>query len=105
MYEDDDDFIEEFENDLERKKKFTKAKTEFISGCYQAYDMLITKGPKALEEAEISSIKSAINRMAAFFISQEEYERCNFLKKFVSENMKGFSINPDKNVYKELEGL
>jgi hypothetical protein len=101
--DEDDEFIESSLEEMERKMLTEKAKQEFVEGCYQAYDMLIEKGPKALEEAEISSIKNAMNRMAALFILKEEYERCNFLKQFASNHIKGFSIVPDSSVYQEMK--
>ena len=97
--DDDDDFIEGSEV---TKERMAMAQEEFIEGCYEAYDLLATRGKEALKEAEITSIQRAINRMTMLFIMKEEYERCEFLKKFVDENMKGFKITPDTAIQKDL---
>jgi hypothetical protein len=102
MFEDEEDIpeyeeSEEYKNDMRRM-----AIEEFTQGCYEAYDVLVSKGKKALQEAELSSIQMAINRMTALFIINEEFERCSFLKKFVQENMPGFEIKPDHSIEKEL---
>ena len=84
------------------KKQIEAQKKIFIEGCYEAYDLLTVKGKEALEVGEISSICSAINRMTALFLLNEEYERCNFLKEFVRDNIPGYTIIPDSNVEIEL---
>jgi hypothetical protein len=80
-----------------------RARKEFIEGCYDAYDLLATRGEQALEGAEIPAVQRAINRMTAFFITKEEYERCDFLKRYTEKHMPGFVINPDWEVEKELK--
>jgi len=80
-----------------------RARKEFIEGCYEAYDLLATRGEQALEGAEIPAVQRAINRMTAFFITKEEYERCDFLKRYTEKHMPGFVINPDWEVEKELK--
>ena len=107
MYEEDDDF--EFEDHLEehskqiQKKLKEIAKKEFVEGCYMAYNMLVSQGPKALESGDMSAICKAIDRMMSLFIIQEEYERCQFLAKYVKENIPGYQIIPDPMVNLELE--
>ena len=81
------------------------AKEDFIQGCYDAYAVLVTQGRSALDEAEISSIQRAINKMTALFIVNEEFERCSFLQRFVAENMPGFKIEPDPTIEKELNSI
>lgn len=88
---------EEIQRDLT-----TRAKKEFMEGCYQAYDILVKDGPDALSQAELPSIQRAINRMTAFFILQEEFEKCQFLKTFVNENIPGFEITPDESIERDL---
>jgi endo-1,4-beta-D-glucanase Y len=103
MYHDhDDDF--EFPEELARQEQRRREaeKQEFIKGCYQAYDILATQGSAAMQQAELPSIQKAINRMTAFFLLQEEYERCGFLKGFVEENIPGWTIDPDWTVEKNL---
>jgi hypothetical protein len=83
-------------NQIEIQKKI------FIEGCYEAYDLLTSKGKEALAVGELSAICSAIDRMTALFLLNEEYERCKFLKEFASANIPGYVIVPDKNVEIEL---
>jgi hypothetical protein len=40
--------------------------------------------------------------MTQLFLLREEYERCEFLKKYVADHLPGFKIVPDRNVIKEL---
>ncbi len=104
----DDEFYDESEMgdpELYEKEVRAMAKQEFINGCYEAYDVLVTQGKAALQEAEISSIQRAINKMTALFIVNEEFERCSFLQRFVAENMPGFKIEPDPTVEKELNSI
>ena len=106
MYEEDDD---EFEGQLEehskqiQKKLKEIAKKEFVEGCYMAYDMLVSQGPKALESGDMSAICKAIDRMMSLFIIKEEYERCQFLAKYVKENIPNHEIVPDPTVNLELD--
>jgi hypothetical protein len=103
MYHDDDDDFE-FPEELARQEKRRQEaeKQEFIKGCYQAYDILVAQGSAAMQQAELPSIQKAINRMTAFFLLQEEYERCGFLKGFVEQNIPGWSITPDYSIEKQL---
>jgi hypothetical protein len=102
MYdEEDDDDQEEIANEL-KKKIIERAKKEFVAGCYDAYEMLSTKGKEAIQGTNPKEIQTAINRMMALFVINEEYERCQFLKSFVSKHMPGFEITPDNNVQNEL---
>lgn len=99
MFEDDDEFEQA---DRIRQQLAEKTKKEFIEGCYEAFDILMNDGPKALEEAEASSIQRAINRMTSFFIMKEEYEKCQFLQSYVSKYMPGFVITPDESIQRDL---
>ena len=102
MYEEeDDDYQEDVRNEL-KKKIMEKAKKEFVAGCYDAYEMLSTKGGEAIQGTNPKEIQRAINRMMALFVIKEEYERSQFLKSFVDKHMPGFEINPDNSVEKEL---
>jgi len=101
MYDEDDDYQEETHNEL-KKQVIERAKKEFVAGCYDAYEMLTTKGEGAIQGTNPKEIQTAINRMMALFVINEEYERCQFLKSFVSKHMPGFEITPDNNVQKEL---
>ena len=99
--EEDEDELNE-KAGLLRKQLIERSKKEFIEGCYEAYDMLVSKGKDAVEGTDAKSIATAINRMTALFLIREEYERCEFLKKYVKKHLPGFVINPDKSVEKEL---
>ena len=101
MYDEDDDYQEETHNEL-KKQVIERAKKEFVAGCYDAYEMLTTKGEGAIQGTNPKEIQTAINRMMALFVINEEYERCQFLKSFVDKHMPGFEISPDKSVKKEL---
>jgi hypothetical protein len=95
-----EEYLQEFE-ELAIKKNLVN----FIDGCYEAYDLLLTQGKGALESGSEESIASAINRMTALFLRKEEYERCSFLKNFVEENMPNRKVEPDKAVLNELKNL
>jgi hypothetical protein len=103
MFYDEDDENELSEKaELLRRHMIEKSKKEFIEGCYDAYDMLVSKGKEAIEGTDPKSIGTAINRMTALFLIREEYERCEFLKKYAKEHLPGFEIKPDRSVEKEL---
>jgi|LauGreDrversion4_2_1035121.scaffolds.fasta_scaffold400551_4 hypothetical protein len=103
MY-DEEDYDDNFPDPEELQHMIRlRARKEFIEGCYEAYDLLATRGEQALEGAEIPAVQRAINRMTAFFITKEEYERCDFLKRYTEKHMPGFVINPDWEVEKELK--
>jgi hypothetical protein len=87
--------------DLEKSIR-ERSKKDFIEGCYQAYDILLKDGSKAITQTELPAIQKAINRMTAFFIINEEFEKCQFLKNFVKENMPDFEITPDETIEKDL---
>lgn len=101
MFYEDDDELEDKANQL-RRMLIERSKEEFVKGCYDAYDMLVSKGKQAIEGADPKSIHTAINRMTALFLIKEEYERCKFLKAYVEQNLPGCEIKPDPNVEKEL---
>jgi hypothetical protein len=112
MYEDEDDDLGEdingyFEEQAREVAERTRRETlkSFIEGCYVAYDLLAKQGSKAMEGSSAESIGSAINRMTALFLKREEYERCGFLQKFVTEHMPGMELVPDPQVIKELKEL
>ncbi len=99
--EDDEGYDEEINNEL-KKQFIERSKKEFVAGCYDAYEMLSTKGKEAIQGTNPKEIQTAINRMMALFVINEEYERCQFLKSFVGKHMPGFEITPDNSVQKEL---
>lgn len=104
-------FDEEFEDELEERsrqlqsKLRERARKEFIEGCYTAYGILERDGQKALQQGDLGSICRAINRMMSLFLAREEYERCNFLKKYVETYIPGHSIDPDPVVSRQLNDV
>lgn len=104
MYDEEDfeDQLEQHSKDMQQKIKQI-AQKEFVEGCYMAYDMLVSQGPKALESGDMTSICKAINRMMSLFIIKEEYERCQFLANYVKDNIPNHEIVPDPNVKLEFE--
>ncbi len=96
-------------NEIRRKIKTTQqrmreaAVRDFVDGCYAAYEVLEERGVEALETGEPDAIKMALNRMMAFFLHKEEYERCAFLKAFVETNMVDYTIQPDWEVIQDME--
>lgn len=102
-YEDEDDEDQRDDKLEEMKRKIIeRSKKEFIKGCYDAYELLANKGEEAIKGTKPKEIQNAINRMMSLFLIKEEYERCEFLKKFADKHMPGFEINPDKSVHNEL---
>jgi hypothetical protein len=102
-YEDEDDEDQQMDKLEEMKRKIIeKSKREFIKGCYDAYELLATKGEDAIHGTKPKELQNAINRMMSLFLIKEEYERCEFLKKFATEHIPGFEITPDKSVANEL---
>jgi hypothetical protein len=101
FYDEEDDELQEKADSL-RRQVIERSKREFIDGCYDAYDMLVSKGKDAVKGADPKSIGTAINRMTALFLMREEYERCEFLKKYAKKHLPGFEIKPDRSVEKEL---
>lgn len=97
----DDDMASEF-LEAQRREILERSKDEFVKGCYEAYDVLVNQGKAALDGAELKDIQKAINRMTQLFLIQEEYERCSFLKQYVTLHMPEFEITPDPSVIKEL---
>jgi len=101
-YEDEDDDQQMDKIEEMKRKIIEKSKKEFVKGCYDAYEMLATKGGEAIQGTKPKEIQNAINRMMSLFLIKEEYERCEFLKKFTQQHMPGFEISPDKSVQNEL---
>ena len=100
-YEEEDDEQMNAADELNRII-IERARAEFIAGCYEAYEILATKGEVAIQGTNPKEIENAINRMLALFVINEEYERCQFLKTFVDKHMPGFKLTPDSSVKKEL---
>jgi len=98
MYE---EFSDEFESE-DARLFLEQSKQEFIDGCYSAYDVLVSEGSDVLEQTTTTELQKAINRMTQLFLLREEYERCEFLKRYATDHLPGFQIQPDPSVIKEL---
>jgi hypothetical protein len=92
------------EKDLEsmKKKVDDKLQENFITGCYEGYDILTSMGEKALSKEDLPNIKKAINRMNTLFIMKEEYERCGWLKRFCEEHLPDHKIELDEEVQTKI---
>lgn len=104
QFDEHDDDFDAMESEFTEAKRqaLEKSKKEFIQGCYDAYELLASQGQEALTGASRSDIQRAINRMTQLFLLKEEYERCSFLKQYVTKHMPEFEITPDASVVKEL---
>lgn len=78
---------------------------DFIDGCYRAYEVLETRGFEALETGDPEAIRMALNRMMAFFLHKEEYEKCAFLKAFTETHIADHTIQPDWAVIEDMESV
>ena len=100
----DDEYMDFLDDTTKESKKSNKEKSkkEFVEGCYEAYDLLASKGKAAIEGTEVTAIQTAINRMTALFIMNEDYERCQFLKRYVELHLPGLEIKPDMSIQEDL---
>ena len=89
-FDDEEDEDEDFDEDLiireTEMEKETKERKEFIKNCNDAYEA-IKSDPDNIVNSENPATKkanlvNALNRMSALFILQEEYEKCETLKRF-----------------------
>ena len=96
--EDDDDFDEELIIKEMKEEKEIKERQEFIKNCNEAYvaiqtdpDNIISKDNPATKK---ENLINALNRMSALFIIQEEYEKCEVLRKFVESKIPDKKLEP-----------
>jgi hypothetical protein len=92
--EEDEDFLD---NELTTKKAEMEreeiARKEFASNCNAAYKVISTD-PSTIEVVKEENLINALNRMAAFFIVTEEFEKCERIKNFLEEKVPGEKLNP-----------
>lgn len=107
--EDEDDFLDEELIIKEMKaEKEERERREFIKNCNDAYEsikmdpdnILSTENPAAKKE----NLVNALNRMAALFILQEEYEKCETLKVFLESKIPDSQLTPSIDQVKKFLG-
>jgi hypothetical protein len=113
MFDDEDEdedsldvnsYLRKQEEIIQRENKNRNVK-DFIAGCYEAYELLVTDGSGTLEASTPEAIGEAVNRMTTLFLRGEEYERCNFLKNYIQKYIPNHKIeivqavNDDLNEY------
>ena len=107
--DEDDDFLDEdlIIREMEMEKE-EKARKEFIQNCNDAYkaiesdpDNIVNEGNSATKK---DNLINALNRMSALFILQEEYEKCEILRKFVENNIPDGKLEPRVQEVKKFLG-
>lgn len=107
--DEDDDYLDEelIIREMEMEKE-EKARKEFIRNCNDAYEA-IKSDPDTIVNEDNSATKkdnliNALNRMSALFILQEEYEKCETLKKFVEDKIPEQKLTPKVDEVKKFLG-
>jgi hypothetical protein len=111
-YFDDDEDEDDFDDDLiireMEMEKEAKERNEFIRNCNDAYEA-IKSDPDTIINPDNSATKkenllAALNRMSALFILQEEYEKCETLRKFIEDKIPESSLEPRIDEVKKFLG-
>ena len=89
-------------------EKETKERKEFIRNCNDAYEAIKTD-PDNIVNSENPATKkdnliNALNRMSALFILQEEYEKCETLKRFAKAKIPEIELTPNVEEIKKFLG-
>jgi hypothetical protein len=96
--EDEDDFDEELIIREMQGEKEIKERQEFIKNCNEAYEAIKTDPDNIVNKDNPATKKenliNALNRMSALFIIQEEYEKCEVLRKFVESKIPDHKLEP-----------
>jgi hypothetical protein len=107
--DEDDDFLDEdaIIKEMEMEKE-AKARKEFIKNCNEAYEA-IKLDPNNIVNEDNSATKkenlvNALNRMSALFILQEEYEKCETLRKFMESKIPDAKLDPRIEEVKKFLG-
>ena len=111
-FDDEEDDDEDFDEgliirEMEREKE-TKERKEFIRNCNDAYEAIKTD-PDNIVNSENPATKkdnliNALNRMSALFILQEEYEKCETLKRFAKAKIPEIELTPNVEEIKKFLG-
>ena len=111
-FDDEEDEDEDFDEDLiireTEMEKETKERKEFIKNCNDAYEA-IKSDPDNIVNSENPATKkanlvNALNRMSALFILQEEYEKCETLKRFAKDKIPEVELTPNVEEIKKFLG-
>jgi len=111
-FDDDEDDDEDFDEGLiireMESEKETKERKEFIRNCNDAYEAIKTD-PDNIVNSENPATKkdnliNALNRMSALFILQEEYEKCETLKRFAKAKIPEIELTPNVEEIKKFLG-
>jgi len=111
-FDDDEDDDDEFDEDLiireMETEKETKERKEFIRNCNDAYEAIKTDPDNIIDDKNPATKKAnlinALNRMSALFILQEEYEKCETLKKFAESKIPEVELSPNVEEIKKFLG-
>jgi hypothetical protein len=106
--DDDEDFDEGLIIREMESEKETKERKEFIRNCNDAYEAIKTD-PDNIVNSENPATKkdnliNALNRMSALFILQEEYEKCETLKRFAKAKIPEIELTPNVEEIKKFLG-
>jgi|LauGreDrversion2_2_1035103.scaffolds.fasta_scaffold201926_1 hypothetical protein len=111
-FDDEEDDDEDFDEGLiireMESEKETKERKEFIRNCNDAYEAIKTD-PDNIVNSENPATKkdnliNALNRMSALFILQEEYEKCETLKRFAKAKIPEIELTPNVEEIKKFLG-
>jgi len=111
-FDDDEDDDEDFDEGLiireMESEKETKERKEFIRNCNDAYEAIKTD-PDNIVNSENPATKkdnliNALNRMSALFILQEEYEKCETLKRSAKAKIPEIELTPNVEEIKKFLG-
>jgi transcription elongation factor GreA-like protein len=111
-FDDEEDDDEDFDEGLiireMESEKETKERKEFIRNCNDAYKAIKTD-PDNIVNSENPATKkdnliNALNRMSALFILQEEYEKCETLKRFAKAKIPEIELTPNVEEIKKFLG-
>jgi len=91
MFDDDDEGFEDFympDQEEFRRKMEEEANIKFRAAAYRGYQYLVEHGASAVSYQERDSAILAIRRILGLMESEEEFEKCIFLRKFLKEELK-----------------
>ena len=111
-YFDDDEDDEGFDEDLiireMKMEKEAKERKEIIQNCNDAFKAIESDPDNILDSSNPATKKdnliNALNRMSALFILQEEYEKCETLRKFIESKIPDVKLEPKIEEVKKFLG-
>ena len=90
-YDDNEMFASDQKDHKERMAKEIRKK--FREAAYKGYDLLVSSGKSAVDLEQRDDAILAIRRILGLMITEEEYEKCHFLKEFLVNELD--AKNPD----------